>query len=123
MAIGTDAPATPALVALLGSHLTADQARTIFRQGEEAVVFALLTLAQRTAQRPSSPSPTTPSGMTPVYHKPTAKRRRQKPGRKAGHPGSRRPPPTHIDRYAEHTLDTCPQCHGPVTPCRATRTR
>jgi hypothetical protein len=123
MAIGTEAVSPPPLEAVLGPQLTAEQARTIYRQGEEAVVFALLTLAQMMAQRTSSPSPTTPSGMTPVYQKPTAKSRRKPPGRKAGHPGSRRPPPTHIDRHANHTLDTCPNCHGPVSPCRTTRTR
>jgi transposase len=123
MATGTDAPTTPALEALLGPRLTAEQARAIFRQGEEAVVFALLTLAQMMAQHTSSPSPTTPSGMTPVYQKPAAKSRRKKPGRKVGHPGSRRPLPTHIDRHAEHTLDACPQCQGPVRVCRSSRTR
>src|SRR5437762_329186 len=121
MTTGTDASATPSWEAMLGPQLTAEQARAIFHQGEEAVVFALLTLAHRMAQHTSSPSPTTPSGMTPVYQKPAAKGRRKKPGCKVGHPGSRRPPPTHIDRHAEHTLDACPQCHGPVRLCRSSR--
>ncbi|MCI0355655.1 MAG: IS66 family transposase [Acidobacteria bacterium] len=102
--------------------MTAEQARTIFRQGEEAVVFALLTLAKKAAPT-GAPSPTTPSGMTPVYQKPAVKRRRKKAGRKAGHPGRRRPPPAQIDRHEAHTLDACPQCHGPVSPCRSSRTR
>jgi len=122
MAVGTDAPTTPSLEAMLGPHLTAEQARTIFHQGEEAVVFALLTLAKM-ATPTSGPSPTTPSGMTPVYQKPTAKGRRKQSGRPAGHPGSRRPPPVQIDRHAEHTLDACPNCYGPVSPCRSSRTR
>lgn len=115
-------PPTPSLEAMLGPHLTVPQARTIFRQGEEAVVFALLTLAKM-ATPASGPSPTTPSGMTPVYPKPTAKCRRKKSGRKTGHPGSRRPPPAQIDRHEEHTLDACPQCRGPVSLCRSSRTR
>lgn len=123
MVVGTDTPTTPSLEAMLGPQLTAEQARAIFRQGEEAVVFALLALAQRVAPTNHGPSPTTPSGMTPVYQKPAAKGRRKKPGRQTGHPGSRRPPPTQIDRHVEHRLDACPQCHGPVSPCRSTRTR
>jgi hypothetical protein len=123
MTAGTDAPTPPSLEAMLGPQLTAEQARAIFRQGEESVVFALLTLAKMMAQPASGSGPTTPSGMTPVYEKPTTKGRRKKPGRKAGHAGSRRPPPPHIDRHEEHTLDTCPTCRGPVTPCRASRTR
>src|SRR5512145_3395288 len=102
MAAGTDAPPTLSPEAMLGPQLTAEQARTIFRQGEEAVVFALLTLAKMAAPT-SGPSPTTPSGMTPVYQKPAAKNRRKKAGRKAGHLGSRRPPPTQIDRHEVHT--------------------
>lgn len=122
MAVGTECLCTPSLEAMLGPHLTAEQARTIFRQGEEAVVFALLTLAKLAATT-SKPNPTTPSGMTPVYQKPTTKGRRKKAGRPAGHPGSRRPPPVHIDRREEHTLTACPRCHGPVSPCRSSRTR
>src|SRR5262249_41448615 len=53
----------------------------------------------------------------------TTKGRRQKPGRKAGHAGSRRPLPVRIDRHEEHTLAACPQCQGPVTPCRTPRHR
>ena len=123
MAAGTDTLTTPSLEAVLGPHLTAEQARTIFRQGEEAVIFALLTLAKMSAPTPTGPSPSTPSAMTPVYQKPAAKSRRKKPGRKAGHPGRRRPTPKHIDRRQEHTLDACPKCHGPVRPCQAARTR
>ena len=105
MTVGTEAPTTPSLVAMLGPQLTAEQARTIFRQGEEAVIFALLTLAKMTVAPANSPGPTTPSGMTPVYQKPTAKRRRKPSGRKVGHPGSRRPTPPRIDQHEEHTLE------------------
>lgn len=79
---------------VLGPQLTAEQARAIYEQGEEAVVFALLELARRWAQangrNASVSSPATPSGMTPIHHKPAVKKRGKKPGRKAGHPGSRR---------------------------------
>ena len=37
----------PTLEVPLGPALTEQQAREIYRQGEEAVVFALLTLARR----------------------------------------------------------------------------
>lgn len=122
MAAGTDALTTSSLETMLGPRLTAEQARAIYEQGAEATIFALLALAKMVADR-QAPSPTTPSGMTPVYQKPAAKTRRKPAGRPAGHAGSRRPAPPRIDRREEHTLDACPQCHGPVTPCRATRTR
>ena len=81
----------------LGPALSEEQAREIFRQGEEAVVFALLSLAQQLAEPPTTPppvvTPTTPSAMIPPYLKPKADGRRKRPGRKHGHPGSRRPTP------------------------------
>src|SRR3989304_363440 len=52
--------------------MTEEQARAIFRQGEEAVVFALLQLAKQLAeQQAADTSPSTPSGMKPAYEKPT----------------------------------------------------
>lgn len=122
MATGTDTLLIPSLEAMLGPALTEEQARAIFRQGEEATVFALLALAQRLANT-STPAPSTPSGMTPVYQKATSPKRSGKRGRKKGHAGCRRPPPPRIDRREEHTLETCPDCQTPVTPCKDTRTR
>ncbi len=61
--------------------------------------------------------------MKPPYQKRAPKGRRKGPGRKAGHVGSRRPPPTHIDHTETHVLDSCPDCDGPVTLCRGGRTR
>ena len=62
-----------ALTEILGASLTEEQAREIFRQGEEAVVFSLLTLARKLAAlQPTKPAPTTPSGMIPAYQKPPA---------------------------------------------------
>jgi transposase len=68
------------------------------------------------ANKPGSLS--TPSAMQPVYSKPSAAKRRRKPGRKDGHPGTRRPAPVRIDRVVEHKLTECPTCHNPLgEPC------
>jgi transposase len=115
------------LQALLGPELTAEQAALILQQGQEAVVFALLTLAKRLAEKQpgasSTADPSTPSGQTPPYAKPAGQRRAKAIGAKPGHPGHRRPPPPRIDRREEHTLSACPKYHGPVRPCRSSRTR
>jgi transposase len=117
----------PSLSVSLGATLTEEQAREIFRQGEEAVVFALLRLAAQLAERSTAavvtPAPTTPSAMIPPFLKPPAKGRRKRPGRKAGHPGSRRPVPEHIDHQVDHRLERCPDCQGPLTRTNQTRTR
>ncbi|OQC07320.1 MAG: Transposase IS66 family protein [Candidatus Hydrogenedentes bacterium ADurb.Bin101] len=114
----------------LGSSLTEEQARAIFALGEAAVVFALLTQAkmlaeQRAAEAATShQTPSTPSGMKPVFQKPTASTRgKKKPGRKPGHPGSRREIPSHIDQRVEHRAETCPDCGSPLQRCQETRTR
>lgn len=113
-----------ALRKVLESPLTAEQAREIYRQGESAVVFALLTLSEQLAvPQPATPAPSTPSGMVPPYQKPTKSPGKKRPGRKAGHPGSRRPPPDHIDRQVSHRLPHCPHCSGPLKRCAETRTR
>jgi len=52
----------------------------------------------------------TPSAMQPAYSKPSARKRRRKPGRKKGHPGACRPAPARIDQTIEHTLAQCPIC-------------
>ena len=124
MATGMDTPLASSLEAMLGPQLTAEQARRIYQQGPEAVVFALLTLAAMLAGRQgATPAPSTPSAMVPVYQKPVARGRRKAPGRQAGHPGSHRPPPPRIDRRQEHTLEACPTCRGPVTRGSCVRTR
>jgi transposase len=124
---GTETLDLASLEALLGPQLTAEQATLIFQQGQEAVVFALLTLAKQLAEKPSTAlttsDPATPSGQTPPYAKPTGKGRAKPKGAKPGHPGHRRPAPTRIDRREDHTLSVCPKCHGPVRPCRSSRTR
>ncbi len=109
----------------LGPALTEQQAREIYRQGEEAVVFALLTLAQMRADASPKPvvTPTTPSAMIPPFLKPKTNGRRKRPGREKGHPGSRRPTPEVIDKRVDHRLETCPDCHGILTRTTQTRTR
>ena len=114
------------LRAMLGPQLTADQARLIFQQGQEAVVFALLAFAKQLAEKQvvaTSPDPSAPSGQTPPYAKPTARHRAKPKGAKPGHLGTRRPTPPQIDSRDDHTLTTCPKCHGPVQPCRSSRRR
>lgn len=114
----------------IGADLSEQQAREIFAQGEEAVVFALLELAQRVAEQQaamatsSHQTPATPSGMKPPYAKPTASRRGKKtPGQKLGHPGTRRKTPERIDWHTEHRADRCPDCGGRLNRCEETRTR
>lgn len=113
--------------ALLAASLSEEQARDLFRQGEEAVVFALLMLIKQLAelQGKADPSltPSTPSGMIPTYQKPPAKKRGQRPGAKPGHPGSRRPPPERIDWQVEHRADNCPECGGRLKRCADSRLR
>ena len=110
----------------LGPALSEEQAREIDRQGEEAVVFALLGLAQQLAGPPTTPppvvTPTTPSAMIPPYLKPKADGHRRRPGREPGHPGSRRPTPE-PNRRVDHRSESCPDCHGPLTRTDRTRTR
>jgi len=110
----------------LGAGLTEDRARAIYRQGEEATVLALMAQAKmvdETRSTVGAVSPSTPSGMRPVYTKPPASSRRKKPGRKAGHPGSRRQAPARIDRHEEHRCECCPHCQGLLNRCNQSRTR
>ena len=108
----------------LGAGLTIEQARVIFRAGEEAVIFALLEQAKMLArQQAMTTAPATPSGMTPAYAKTPVKTRSKTPGCKKGHPGSRRAPPERIDRREEHRLPCCPECGGKLKRCQSTRKR
>jgi hypothetical protein len=109
----------------LGPGLTAEEAQTIYEQGPEAVVFALLQMAKMLAEQQRKPedTPSTPSGMKPVYEKPTTPRRRKKPGATKGHKGHRRPPPPVMHQRVILRLERCPICQSKVTPCHQTRTR
>jgi transposase len=111
----------------LGPQITADEARAIFAQGEEAVIFALLELAKGWARAEGScaaiSSPATPSGMRPVHQKPATRKRGKQRGRQAGHAGSRRAPPERIDQRKTHRAECCPHCQGRLKRCAGTRTR
>jgi transposase len=111
----------------LGPNLTEAEAREIVTQGEEAIVFALLQMAAQLKAASSRcaavTSPATPSGMRPIHQKPPTAKRRKKAGRKAGHEGSRRPPPERIDERKEHRAECCPHCQGALQRCADTRTR
>ncbi len=117
------------LEALLNGSLTREQALAIYRQGPEAVVFALLELAKRLAEgqarlaAESQQTPATPSGMKPPYRKPPSKGRKKRPGARPGHDGSRRRVPEQIDRRVEHRARRCPHCGGRLQRCQETRTR
>jgi len=114
---------------LRSGMLTEEQARRIYAQGPEAVVFALLELTKQLAQQRaagaagSHQTPSTPSGMKPPYQKPPGKRRKRQPGAKPGHCGSRRPPPERIDHHKKHRARRCPDCNSPLKRCQETRTR
>ncbi len=106
--------------------LTEEQAAAIFKQGQEAVVWALLQLsALARTNDPKGDDPATPSAMVAPYRKPNAPRkgRKKKPGRKQGHKGERREAPPNIERHESHVLEQCPDCGGPLTEPRSTRTR
>src|SRR3954468_8907383 len=124
---GTDTLDLAAVTPMLGPPLTAEQAEFIIAQGHDAVLFALLNLAKQLADKQAAPpaavDPSTPSGQTPPYKKPTAKGRAKRKGAALGRVGARRRQPTRIARREEHPLAACPKCHGPVKPCRGSRTR
>lgn len=114
---------------LRSGSLSEEQAQTIYEQGREAVVFALLELAKRLTEQQaagaaqSHQTPSTPSGMKPPYQKPPAKRRKRPPGAKPGHRGSRRKAPEHVDHRQEHRASRCPRCGSRLQHCGETRTR
>jgi len=122
-----DAKVMVSLTVCLGPNLTRREAERIVSQGSEAAIFAILELSQKLAEAQGlaaqRSSPATPSGMVPVYQKPPVKKRGRKPGRPAGHVGSRRAPPERIDRRQAHRATCCPACRGPLRRCAETRTR
>ncbi len=107
--------------------MTCKQAEAICDQGREMLVFVLMEMAARIAQYQQDPpaaSPATPSGMVPVYEKPPVRKRRKKPGAKAGHPGTRRQAPPQITRHQEHPpLQCCPDCGSPLGKATVRRYR
>ena len=119
--LGTDTLDSASILALLGPHLTTEQAMLIFEQGRDAVIFALLAqsklIAEHNSQLSNGPDPSAPFWQVAPYEKPTTK------GAKLGHPGTHRPKPVQINNSEVHTLNECPKCHGPVRPCGSSRTR
>jgi len=97
--------------------MTRDEAIAILDLKREEAIAKILALAEKAEKYDrllGQVGPTTPSGMTPVYLKPSHKKRRRPPGRRKGHPGVARQKPTRIDQYEEHTLDHCPECQTPL---------
>jgi transposase len=72
-----------------------------------------------------SQAASTPSGQRPPYEKENKRKvkKRKKPGRKKGHPGSSRKPPDKIDHYQDHRLEQCPHCQETVGPGVKSHTR
>ena len=100
----------------------------IYRSGEDATVQILLEMSavieQLDMPMPANTDhPSTPSGMKPVYTKPPKRRRHKKPGRKKGHPGSRRKLPDVIHHTRHHTCTHCPNCQKKLPPSTETRER
>lgn len=111
-------------------NLTEAQARQIAQNPELAtwVIMQLTALARNDdgtdGPKPGAVDPSTPSAMIPPYLKEKSKKRRKKPGRKAGHEGACRPTPTRIDEREEHAYEKCPDCGERLKPSsRKTRTR
>ena len=108
----------------LGPSLTEEQAKELYRRGEEAVVLGFLIMARKLAAlSPKKPPPTAPSGMVPGYQKPATRTGSKKPGGKPGHKGHHRAPPARIDRRREHRSPCCPDCQGRVKRCAGFRKR
>ena len=117
------------LAAALAGCLTEQQAERLEAFGAELLRLALLAASKRIAELQAklggsaSINPATPSGQRPIYTKPSAPKRKGRPGAKTGHPGARRPLPQRIDERKKHRLDRCPDCGGPLQRCNRTRTR
>jgi len=131
-----DAQARALIEAAIAGQLTESQAEELAVLGPEVVKLALLLTTRRIAEQScriarlegrvavaGAGDPNTPSGQKPPYLKPSAPRRKGRPGAKPGHPGVRRPLPHQIDRREEHRLEVCPHCGGPLQRCRRTRRR
>ena len=124
------------LAAALDGTLTDEQAEQMAGLDRDLIKLAFLAAVQRIAEQdariaeltakiqgPPKVDPATPSGQRPLYAKPTARKRKGKPGAKVGHAGARRAKPQRIDQYQEHRLECCPGCGGPLHRCKRTRTR
>ena len=115
--------------AALRGVLTEAQAGRLAKENPEVLALALFAASRRIAELvgkggDAKPSLSTPSSMVPIYAKPNAsKRRKKKPGAKAGHEGVRRERPVKIDERKSHRLKCCPHCSGRLQRCERARTR
>jgi hypothetical protein len=78
---------------------------------ENKLLREQLEQQQRTSARQAAPFRRGENKKVPEDEK-------KRPGRKAGHPGSNRPVPEHVEQEIEQPLDGCPKCGGPVSECR-----
>lgn len=115
--------------AALRGELTREQAERANDLGREATSAVMLAVSARIAELNGTmahgvPGPHAPPGSIPLYAKaPAPKRRRGKPGARAGHDGHRRPAPEPDERVEVPPLTTCPDCRGPVHAARRKRRR
>lgn len=93
------------------------EAERLFDQGREAVTFVLLALAACGA------SPHAPPSSTPMFEKPSSKKRSQPRGARPGHEGRRRRTPERIDERKTHRAPCCPDCGGRLKRTGDTRVR
>ena len=123
VANGTDARVQVLVTAALDGTLTEQQADELAHVDPDLQKLAWMAAARRIAELrakgdgPPVVDPATPSAQRPVYTKPAAPKRNRKPGAKQGHPGRRRPAPARVDERAEHRLEACPDCGGPLQQC------
>jgi transposase len=135
-AIAKDKAAETLVLAALEGTLTEEQAERLAAIDANLQKLAWLAASQRIAEQnshiaelsaklsgPAKIDPSTPSGQRPVYAKPTAPKRKGKPGAKKGHAPARRPTPKRIDERKAHRLKQCPCCGGKLQRCKRTRTR
>ena len=105
----------------LQQPLTRERAESIVKGDPELTILLLLKLsAENAALRAAAHTPNAPSSSVPAYAKPSTpagRSRRCKRGAKPGHAGHNRSLPPRIDRTEEHTLQLCPDCGAPVSPC------
>jgi len=127
--ISTNARIATLVTAALDGTLTDEQAEQLAAIDRDLIKLAFLAAAKRVAELqaklggPPKIDPATPSGQRPIYTKPTAPKRKRKPGAKPGHAPAHRPTPKRIDERKEHRLERCPCCGGELQRCNRTRTR
>lgn len=106
-------------IRLLASKLVERDAEIVTLKAENTALRAdnaRLRSELERARALSTNAPTVPSGQIPPYQKAStpARKRKGRPGARAGHAGVNRKTPEHIDRTELHEAHECPHCHGPV---------